>query len=185
MLIIANKLHYFHTATCSRLLSGIAAAFRSVCANWVLLYIAVYCFCSFKEINRENYVTTVQDSILIQLGNKNNNESYFIIKNLHKNRLVLIDTTNIEHQLVNDNGEKLLAIFTHEQDNKVSAITSLGNNEMITVSKKHPFSFKNMELNLRIATTNGKTIFIYDKELNDTILDYKELKTIQIYLTNK
>lgn len=42
-----------------------------------------------------------------------------------------------------------------------------------------------MELNLRIATTNGKNIFIYDKELNDTILDYKELKTIQIYLANK
>lgn len=153
--------------------------------KFVLICFAVYCFCSFKEINRENYVTTIQDSILIQLGNKNNNESFFIIKNLHKNRLVLIDTTNIEHQLVNDEGKEFLAIFTNEEKNKVSAITSLGNNEMITVSRKHPFSFKNMELKLRIATTNGKNIFIYDNELKDTILDYKELKTIQIYLANK
>jgi hypothetical protein len=153
--------------------------------KFVLTCLAVYFFCSFKEIRRENYVTTVQDSIFIQLGNKNNNESYFVIKNLHKNRLLLIDTTNIEHQLVNNNGEKFLAIFTHEQENKVSAITSLGNSEMITVSKKHPFSFRNMELNLRIATTNGKNIFIYDKQLNDKILDYKELKTLQIYLANK
>jgi len=142
------------------------------------------CF-SFKNNVPTNYVQSFQDSILFQVGILNNNESFFLIKNLHKNRLVVFDTTNIDYDLVDIENGKCLMITTNPERNSVSAITSLDENEMIQVNKKHLFTFNQIGFVFNVVILNSKNIYIYDKEVNDTVLDYKDNKMIELFLFNR
>jgi hypothetical protein len=157
----------------------------SVIKKTIAILILSHFYFSFKESSHENYVQSIQDSILFQVGISNRNESFFLIKNLNKSKLVVFDTSNIDYDLVDGERGKYLSVQTNPEKNRVSLISSLGENEVIKVRKKHKFSFNQIGFIFNVAILNGKNIYIYDENIKDTVIDIKDNKMIELYLFKK